>query len=92
MKLSPECQKAYERWIGNDTWRSTGPQDKRRFYDFVNAFLRYSRSREMVGDDLTRDIISRYEAKLDSKVLREEAEHYTELFCEIVAFIRATKR
>lgn len=91
MKLSQRCQEEYERWIGNENWHTGHPLDKKRFYNFVDAFLRYSR-KEMGGDDLKRDIISRYEAKLDSKSLEDDAEHYTVLFCEIVEFIRVTKR
>ena len=91
MKLSPVCQKAYERWIGIDTWHTSHPLDKRRFYNFVDTFLSYSR-KKMGGNELKRDIISKYEAKLDSKRLEEDAEHYAVLFCEIVEFIRVTKR
>lgn len=94
MNLSPKCQEVYERWIGNDTWHTGHPGDKERFYNFVDAFIQYPRGKKKIGgDDLERDIITRYEAKYDdSKVLEERAEHYSVLFWDIVEFIRVTKR
>lgn len=91
MNLSPICAKVYLKWIGNSTWHTGHPLDKRRFYRFVTAFLQYSR-RKLVVEELKRDISERYAGKLDPEYLEKEAEYYSCLFSELVEFIKVTKR
>lgn len=91
MKLSPICQKAYERWIDVETWHTSHPLDKRRFYGFVNAYLQYAR-KEIGEENLRRDIVNRYAGNLEANFLETKAKYYAYLFGELVQFTRATKR
>jgi hypothetical protein len=91
MKLSPLCEKAYLHWISVDTWHTSHPLDKSRFYNFVSICLQHSRS-VIQASDLKSDILEKYRGKLDPMLLDREAETYSLLFVEIIAFVKATNR
>lgn len=91
LKLSPLCGKIYLIWIESDTWHTSHPRDKNRFYDFVRLYASYAR-KEISGDSIKRDILERYDGKFEPNHLNKKADYYATLFDELTEYISYTKR
>ncbi|MBE4196033.1 hypothetical protein HJ093_22930 [Vibrio parahaemolyticus] len=85
MKLSKLCEKAYLRWINQETWSSSHPKDKERFHCFVQAYTQYGR-KQVSGYSIQLDIINRYQGKLEDSYLKQKSEYYGWLFEELVDY------
>ena len=97
MKLTPAKQRAYETWIKNGNWHTGGARNKRAFYEFVKEFALNRGTSGIESWELYEDIIARNESRhksdwLHEDLLKERAEHYSKLFCELVEFKKYLER
>ncbi|GAA5218498.1 hypothetical protein ACFSJ3_07450 [Corallincola platygyrae] len=91
MRLSKKPLKAYECWINQYSWLSHHPLDKKRFFEFVDTYIRYGR-RHVSGEELRDDIVCKYASYGDQQELIEESAYYGQLFDDLVSFAKATGR
>lgn len=90
MKLSPLCENIYLIWIRRETWHTSHPLDKRRFYDFVKTYSQYAR-KQISGQSIRNDIMNRYKDKLEPNYLEKSAAYYADLFEELVGYSQYLK-
>jgi hypothetical protein len=87
-KLSPLVNCYLEAWIGNATWHTFHHTDKTRFYRFVKAAIRYSRT-SITGDDLKELLIQRFSGKFNKTYLINRVEYFASLFDDLYDFAKA---
>ena len=88
MPLSPTAQRAFDTWIGPDSWSKGNLQDEGRFYNFVWAVARYSKHR--IGAAELRDlIVAKWEGRLEGAYLQDKAMSFSSRFDDLLDFARA---
>ena len=81
MKLSPVVGRYFDAWICQDSWDSGHPTDTERFYRFVKAVARYSRSRAPSQADIHALIVQRWRGQgVDRVELDTRANEFAELY------------
>ena len=85
MKLSPLVNKYFLAWINSSTWNTGHDADRRRFYKFVKAVVKYSQKRPSSGT-VRRLILAHGKGKLEESVLDSEAAEYASLYDSILGF------
>lgn len=88
MPLSPVTQRAFDMWMGPDTWAKGHPSDEGRFYNFVWAVARYSR--RPIGAAELRDLIfAEWEGRIEEAYLQDKAMSFSNRFDDLLDFARA---
>lgn len=89
--FSPLVDKAFQKWIANDTWRTGHPSDDERFYRFVWAVISFSR-RHVSESDLQNLIMAKWRGKLEDEYLQYKAIYYSGLYASLLEFVKIRKK
>lgn len=81
--MSPNVEKAFDKWIRHDTWFTGHPNDEARFYRFIWVYYALSR-RSPNARAIREKILERWGAHMEPQAI-----HYSQLAETLYEFAKA---